>query len=64
MKQLDTLKKHMRPGEVYRRADLEHLTTAIDRNLKELVNEGTLQKLSGGLYYVPQASVFGVTPAN
>ena len=64
MKQLDTLKKHLKPGEVYRRADLQNWTTAVDRNLQQLVGEGTLEKLSGGLYYVPQTSVFGKTPAN
>lgn len=64
MTQLDTLKKHLKPGEVYRRADLQQWTTAVDRNLQQLVGEGTLEKLSGGLYYVPQTSVFGKTPAN
>ncbi|HEY1870492.1 MAG TPA: hypothetical protein VGG71_05500 [Chitinophagaceae bacterium] len=64
MKQLDTVKKHLKPGEVYRRADLQNWTTAVDRNLQQLVGEGTLEKLSGGLYYVPQTSVFGKTPAN
>jgi hypothetical protein len=64
MKQLDALKKHLKPGEVYRRAELQNWTTAVDRNLQQLVGEGTLEKLSGGLYYVPQTSVFGKTPAN
>jgi hypothetical protein len=64
MKQLDTLKRRLKPGEVYRRADLQHWSTAVDRHLQQLVGEGTLEKLSGGLYYVPQTSVFGKTPAN
>ena len=64
MKQLDALKKHLKPGEVYRRAELQNWTTAVDRNLQQLVGEGTLEKLSGGLYYVPQTSVFGKIPAN
>ncbi|MGZ3840029.1 MAG: hypothetical protein ACXVMS_12765 [Flavisolibacter sp.] len=64
MTQLDTLKKHLKPGAVYRRADLQQWTSAVDRNLQQLVGEGTLEKLSGGLYYVPQTSVFGKTPAN
>lgn len=64
MKQVDTLKKHLKPGEVYRRIDLQQWTTAVDRNLQQLVGEGVLEKLSGGLYYVPQTSVFGKTPAN
>lgn len=64
MKQLDTLRKHLKPGEVYRRADLQKWTTAVDRHLQQLQSEGTLEKLSGGLYYVPQISVFGKTPAS
>jgi hypothetical protein len=63
MKKLESLKKHLKPGEVYRRADLEGLTNAVDRHLKQLTEDGTLEKLSGGLYYVPKKSVFGKTPA-
>lgn len=64
MKQLDTLKQYLKPGEVYRRADLEMYTNAVDRHLQELVEDGTLEKLSGGVYYVPQQSVFGKVPAD
>lgn len=64
MKQIDALKKHLRQGEVYRRADLQQWSTAVDRHLQQLVKEGTLEKLSGGLYYMPRQSVFGKTPAN
>lgn len=63
MKQLDVLKKKLRPGEVYRRADLQPWTTSVDRHLQELVKDGTLEKLSGGLYYVPAQSTFGRMPA-
>jgi len=64
MKQVETLKRHLRPGEVYRRADLQAWSTAVDRHLQQLVKEGVLEKLSGGLYYVPKKSVFGKTPAD
>ena len=64
MKQLDTLKKQLKPGEVYRRADLQQWTNAVDRHLQQLVGEGVLDKLSAGLYYVPRTSVFGKTPAD
>lgn len=64
MKQLEVFKKQLKQGEVYRRADLEDLTTAIDRHLQQLVKEGTLEKLSGGLYYVPKQSLFGKLPAD
>lgn len=64
MNQLEVFKKQLKQGEVYRRADLEDLTTAIDRHLQQLVKEGTLEKLSGGLYYVPKQSLFGKLPAD
>jgi len=64
MKQFEALKKHLKPGEVYRRADLLEWTSAVDRHLQQLVREGTLEKLSVGLYYAPRQSVFGKTPAD
>jgi hypothetical protein len=63
VKQLDLLKRRLRPGEVYRRADLQEWSTSVDRHLQELVEDGTLEKLSGGLYYVPVQSTFGKVPA-
>jgi len=62
MNTLNTLKKHLKRGNVYRRADLERWSTAVDRHLGQLVEDGTLQKLSHGLYYYPKESVFGPTP--
>ena len=64
MKQVEALKKHLKPGEVYRRADLQEWSTAVDRHLQHLVKDGALEKLSGGLYYAPRTSVFGKTPAD
>lgn len=64
MKQLEVFKKQLKQGEVYRRADLEDLTTSVDRHLQQLVKEGALEKLSGGLYYVPKQSLFGKLPAD
>lgn len=63
MSRLSTLKTHLRPGDVYRRADLERWSKAVDRHLKQLVEEGTLTKLAGGLYYYPKQTRFGVAPA-
>ncbi|MCK4907970.1 MAG: hypothetical protein KAR07_00540 [Spirochaetes bacterium] len=62
MKALDELKKHLKPGQVYRRSDLEQWSNAVDRHLKQLVEEGTLQKLSQGLYYYPMKASFGSVP--
>ncbi|MEJ0063119.1 MAG: hypothetical protein WDO70_07935 [Alphaproteobacteria bacterium] len=62
-KTLEQLKKHLRPGETYRRADLEQWSTAVDRHLRQLQEEGTLKKLSPGLYYCPKQTAFGEAPA-
>src|SRR3954462_7838589 len=64
MTKLDTLKKHLKPGNAYRRADLARWTTSVDRHLKQLVENGTLKKLSGGLYAYPKETVFGPAPAS
>jgi len=63
MLQLNEIKKHLHPGQVYRRADLEQWSNAVDRHLRQLQDEGTLTKLSGGLYYCPKNTVFGPAPA-
>lgn len=62
MKNTERLKNGMHPGKVYRRQDLEGLSTAVDRDLKLLVESGEVRKLSGGLYYRPQKNAFGAEP--
>ena len=62
MNKLQELKNHLKRGKVYRRADLCKWSTSVDRHLDELVKEGTLQKLSQGLYYYPELTAFGETP--
>lgn len=62
MKSLDNLKKRLRPGQVYRRADLEKWSKSVDRDLAKLVENGTLAKVSRGLYAFPKMSRFGVLP--
>jgi hypothetical protein len=64
MTKLQELKKHLRPGQVYRREDLTRWSNAVDRHLKQLVNDGTLTKLGGGLYLFPKGTVFGKAPAD
>jgi len=59
---LQTLKKHLKSGKVYRRADLLPYTNAPDRHLAALVSEGSLTKVSQGVYYVPRTTDFGVPP--
>jgi hypothetical protein len=63
MAKLQELKAHLKPGEVYRREDLARWSNAVDRHLKQLVSDGTLTKLAGGLYSYPKKTVFGKAPA-
>ncbi len=60
---LNEVKKHLREGQVYRRADLLQWSNAVDRHLKLLREEGVLTKLSQGLYLCPKKTVFGNAPA-
>ncbi|MEQ1587542.1 MAG: DUF6088 family protein [Cyclobacteriaceae bacterium] len=62
MAQLDGFKSHLKRGEVYRRADLTKWSRSVDRHLEELLEDGSLKKLSQGLYYFPKKSAFGDTP--
>lgn len=56
------LLQHIKPGEVYRRTDLEYFSTAIDRHLAQLTKDGVLVKINRGLYYAPKQSKFGMVP--
>ncbi len=62
MKKRNGLKSQLCRGEVYRREDLARYSSAIDRDLAMLVQEGELVKLRGGLYHYPKLSVFGKLP--
>ena len=62
MARLQYLKRHLQPGQVYRRQDLARWSSSVDRHLDELLQERTLLKLSGGLYYYPEQSAFGEVP--
>lgn len=62
MTALSELKRHLRPGQVYRRADLAHRSNAVDRHLQQLLADGTLNKVSRGLYSCPKQASFGEVP--
>ena len=62
MAKLNELKRHLKPGRVYRRAELAQWSNAVDRHLGSLLDEGFVQKLSQGLYYVPRQTAFGAAP--
>src|ERR1700692_2287533 len=61
---VDLLKRHLRPGRVYRREDLLPWPHSVDRHLTELTVDGTLQKRRTGLYYSPRKFEFGEAPAD
>jgi hypothetical protein len=63
MTTLQEFKRHLRPGQVYRREELALWSNAVDRHLKQLVSDGTLTKLAPGLYLYPKETVFGKAPA-
>lgn len=59
---METLRQHIKPGHVYRRSDLEYYSSAIDRHLGMLTKDGSLIKVSQGVYYAPKSSKFGLVP--
>lgn len=63
MTALAELKRHLRPGQVYRRKDLSRWSNAVDRHLRQLVDEGRLEKVSAGVYMAPRRTRFGMAPA-
>jgi len=62
MSKLEFLKEKLQPGQVYQRKGLARWSNAIDRHLKQLVDDGTLKKLSHGLYFYPKKTAFGDAP--
>jgi hypothetical protein len=64
MSKLENLKANLKRGHVYRRAHLAKWTKAVDRHLQKLVQDGTLTKVSPGVYYYPKQTVFGSAPAD
>jgi hypothetical protein len=64
MNSLENVKTHLKPGQVYRRSELEKWSRSVDRDVAGLVNKGVLVKVSQGLYQCPQRSRFGILPAN
>lgn len=63
MSALDDLKKRLRPGQAYRRKDLAQWSNAVDRHLQQLLEEGRLKKVSGGVYMAPRKTRFGAASA-
>ncbi|OIO59631.1 MAG: hypothetical protein COZ46_06615 [Verrucomicrobia bacterium CG_4_10_14_3_um_filter_43_23] len=60
-KAVDEFRKHLKEGCVYRRSEMSSWSNAVDRHLALLQEDHTLEKLSGGLYFYPKKSVFGLT---
>jgi len=62
MTAVQEIKKQLEPGYIYRREDLSQWSNAVDRHLSQLQKDQTLIKLSGGMYYYPRKTVFGLAP--
>lgn len=62
MTKVAELKRHLEPGQIYRRNDLGKWSNAVDRHLQELQQEGTLKKVAAGMYYYPKKGTFGEVP--
>ncbi len=62
MSQVAALKKHLKAGRLYRRGELAQWSNAVDRHLQVLVKNGEIRKLSGGVYYYPKQTAFGLAP--
>lgn len=62
MRSIEALKSHLRPGCLYRRADLEKFSKSVDRDLAQLVDSQVLVKLRRGVYEYPRRSRFGLLP--
>lgn len=56
---LQNMKNSLVSGKVYRRSDFTAMSSNVDRNLKELVKLGALEKLQNGLYFCPKKTPFG-----
>jgi hypothetical protein len=59
MSALNEFKRQLRPGQVYRRADLAQWSNAVDRHLRQLIKDGTLQRVYQGVYAYPKKTLFG-----
>jgi hypothetical protein len=59
----DNLFKLMKPGQVYRRAELAQFSKAVDRDLRTLVKRDLVRQPFTGLYYRPKKSAWGDLPA-
>jgi hypothetical protein len=62
MAALAEFKRHLRPGQVYRRRDLARWSNAVDRHVRALVLEGRLEKIASGVYMAPHMTRFGAAP--
>jgi len=59
MSAVNALKKHLKPGQVYRRADLLKWSNAVDRHIKQLLDDDVLVKVAQGVYACPKKTSFG-----
>jgi len=63
MTALSNLKRRLRLGQVYSCKDLAKWSNAVDRHVRELMDEGRLEKVRRGLYMTPRKTKFGTAAA-
>lgn len=61
MRSAEKLLSSMRRGRVYRRQELGGLSTAVDRDLRTLLESGEVRKVAWGLYWRPPDSLADFT---
>ena len=59
MNNLEKIKNKLKPRATYRRKDFTHLSSNVDRHLKQLVSKKLLVKIKNGLYMCPENTSFG-----
>lgn len=62
MQKFEKMRSRLRAGKIYRRKDIQEFSGSVDRDLKILVETGTLKKVNSGIYYVPKRTAFGEAP--
>lgn len=61
-KKADSLYNSLKPGRIYRQADLQKQWPNASHDLRTLLDEGRIKKVSAGLYYRPKVTPYGTVP--
>jgi len=59
LKKADALCDSLKPGRIYRQADLQKKWPNASHDLRSLLDEGKVKKVSAGLFYRPKVTPYG-----